>query len=84
MTYRVEILRRAQKQLGKLPDSERAWAADAVRALGREPRPPGSKKLSGRDGWRIRVGRYRVIYEIEDTIRVVTVLDIGHRRDMYR
>ncbi len=44
--------------------------------------PP--KKLTGREGWRIRVGQYRVIYEIEDVIRVVTVLDVGHRRDIYR
>jgi mRNA interferase RelE/StbE len=40
--------------------------------------------LAGRDGWRIRIGQYRVIYEIENAIRVVTVLDVGHRRDIYR
>lgn len=84
MSYRVEILRRAQKQLAKLPGQEIERVAGAIRSLAEDPRPQGSKKLTGRDGWRIRVGSYRVIYEIEDVIRIVTVLDVGHRKDVYR
>lgn len=57
---------------------------DAIRNLAEEPRPAGSKKLTGRAGWRIRVGSFRVVYEIDDPNRVVTVLHIGHRRDVYR
>ncbi|HXH10050.1 MAG TPA: type II toxin-antitoxin system RelE/ParE family toxin [Alphaproteobacteria bacterium] len=57
---------------------------DAIRALGQDPRPPGSRKLIGRDGWRLRVGDYRTIDDIDDTQRIVTVLHIGHRRDVYR
>ncbi|MCH7640257.1 MAG: type II toxin-antitoxin system RelE/ParE family toxin [Bacteroidetes bacterium] len=84
MSYRVEILRRAEKSLRKLPRHEFERVRDAIRALGDDPRPVGCKKLVGRDGWRIRVGRYRVIYEIEDTIRIVLILDVGHRREAYR
>ena len=83
MIYRVEILRRAAKALSKLPDREYERVRDAIRALGTDPRPPGCKKLVGRDGWRIREGRYRVIYEVEDAVRVVMVLDVGDRKDVY-
>lgn len=83
MSYRVEILPRAAKALKKLPDREYRRVRDAIRALGVEPRPSGCIKLVGRDGWRIRVGNYRVIYNIEDTICVVTVIDAGHRKDIY-
>jgi mRNA interferase RelE/StbE len=83
VTYRVEILRRAVKSLKKLPTPEYERVRDAVRSLGEEPRPAGCRKLIGRDGWRIRVGQYRVVYEIEDVIRIVTVLDLGHRKDIY-
>lgn len=57
---------------------------DTIRSLGEEPRPRGSKKLVARDGWRLRVGDYRVAYEVDDRAPSVTVLDIGHRRDVYR
>lgn len=83
MSYRVEILRRAAKALSKLPQGDYERVRDAIGALEAEPRPPGCKKLVGRDGWRIRVGRYRVIYDVEDAVRVVIVLDVGHRRDIY-
>ncbi len=84
MSYRVEILRRAAKALSKLPERDYGQVRDTIRDLGVDPRPPGCKKLVGRDGWRIRVGRYRVIYEIEDAVLVVTVLDVGHRKDILR
>ena len=84
MTYRVQILRRAQKELARLPKREYQRIRDSIRALADDPRSSGSKKLAGRNGWRIRIGRYRVIYEIEEQIRVVTVLNVGHRRDIYR
>ena len=82
--FSVTILRRAQKELGAIssPDFERV--CDAVRALANEPRPSGCLKLAGREGWRIRVGDFRVIYQIDDLARVICVLHIGHRRDIYR
>ncbi len=84
MSYAVTILRRAQKELAALPTESYTRVRDAIYALGENRRPPGCLKLSGREGWRIRVGSYRVIYEIDDAQRTVTVLHIGHRRDVYR
>jgi mRNA interferase RelE/StbE len=84
MSYAVFILRRAQKVLAELPPDVYERAKEAIKNLGEEPRPHGCKKLTGREGWRIRVGEYRIIYEIDDGQSVVTILDIGHRRDIYR
>ena len=82
--YALTILRRAQKELSNLPQEPYIRVRDAIRELAGEPRPSGSKKLAGREGWRIRVGSYRVVYEIDDPNHVVTVMHIGHRRDVYR
>jgi len=84
MSYRVFVLRRAQKELAQLPDAAYERAKNAIHRLAENPRPHGYRKLSGRDGWRIRVGDYRVIYEIDDTRQTVTILHVGHRRDVYR
>jgi mRNA interferase RelE/StbE len=84
VTYRVEILRSAQRQLGKVDRQDRPGVIHAIRALANDPRPPGCKKLSGRPAWRIRVGVYRVIYEIHDDRMLVLVVAIGHRKDVYR
>ena len=55
-----------------------------VQALADEPRPHGSKKLSGKDEYRIRQGEYRVVYTIEDTAHTVTIVRVAHRSDVYR
>ncbi|MCX6842927.1 MAG: type II toxin-antitoxin system RelE/ParE family toxin [candidate division WOR-3 bacterium] len=83
MSYAVSILRRAQKELGQLSSPSFERVCDAIRPLAGNPRPPGCRKLVGRDGWRIRVGDYRVIYQIDDPARSVLVLHVGHRRDIY-
>jgi mRNA interferase RelE/StbE len=83
MNYGVLILRRAQKELADLPKADYVRVRDAVAALANNPRPAGCKKLVGREGWRIRSGDYRVIYEIDDAEEKITVLHIGHRRDIY-
>jgi len=84
MSYTVFILRRAQKELAQLPKETYEHVRDTIRNLGKEPRPHGSIKLTGREGWRIRVRDYRVVYEIDDQRQVVTIFHIGHRRDVYR
>ncbi len=84
MTYKVTILRRAQKELGQLPGEAYSRVRDVIAGLAENPRPPGCLKLTGRDGWRLRTGNYRVVYEIDDSGQVVTVLHVGHRRDVYR
>ena len=84
MKYAVLMLRRAQAQLAKLPSEVYESVKVAIRNLGDEARPHGCKKLIGREGWRVRVGDYRIIYEIDDARKVVTILDIGNRREIYR
>lgn len=84
MTYSVSILRRAQKELSALAGDTYPRVCEGIRALAQEPRPTGCLKLSGRNGWRIRIGDHRVIYEINDAARTISVLHVGHRRDVYR
>ena len=81
--YIVFILRRAQKELAQLPVETYERVLEAIRGLAEDPRPPGYLKLTGREGWRIRVGRHRVIYEVDDSEQTITVLQVGHRRDVY-
>ena len=84
MTYTVEILRVAQKQLAGIAHHEQPRIEAALRGLATDPRPPGCKKLTGRPGWRIRIGRYRVVYEIRDDRLLVLVVAVGHRKEIYR
>jgi len=84
MTYSVSILRSAQKSLGSLSPAIQDRVITAIRQLVSNPRPPGVKKLAGREAWRIRVGDYRVIYEISDADVTILIVDVGHRREIYR
>ena len=84
MTYSVLLSRRAQKQLEDIQSEDFARITETITALVANPRPPGCVKLPGREGWRIRVGDFRVIYEINDTQLTVSVVRIGNRRDIYR
>jgi mRNA interferase RelE/StbE len=84
MNYSVEILRRAQKQLAKIDRQDQSRIISAIRDLSNNPRPSGSKKLMGRPAWRIRIGDYRVIYEIYEARLLVLIVTIGHRKDVYR
>ncbi|GAA5108895.1 type II toxin-antitoxin system RelE/ParE family toxin [Haloechinothrix salitolerans] len=85
MTYRVEISRRAAKAVASLDTPVRRKVLVAIESLGDNPRPSGCKKLSGSNSWRIRAAyTYRVIYEIHDRVLLVTVVDVGHRREIYR
>lgn len=84
MSYTIEILRIAQKQLAKTDREQQSRIIDAIRELAADPRPSGCKKLSGRPAWRIRVGSYRVIYEIQEDRLLVLVVAIGDRKSVYR
>jgi mRNA interferase RelE/StbE len=84
MSYSLHIIRRAQKELAQLPDGPYTQVRDSIRTLADNPRPHGCQKLTAREGWRVRVGNYRVIYDIDDKRKTVTVLHVGHRRDVYR
>ena len=84
MNYTIFIEKTAQKDLSKIPQQYQNRIIKAIQSLAKNPRPSGSKKLSGRDAWRIRVGNYRVIYEIHDDRLIILVVVIGHRKDIYR
>ena len=85
VSYRLELTKTAAKELRSL---ERGWMGKilvALEALAEEPRPSGCKKLVGSEfTYRIRVGDYRVVYELQDSILLVLVVRIRHRRDVYR
>ena len=82
--YELVVRGKVRKSLTRLPGNVYRRVSDAIEGLREEPRPPGCRKLSDREGWRLRIGNYRVIYEIDDEARVITVLQVGHRRDVYR
>lgn len=84
MKYEIEIERSAIKALEKIPSPDRNKVITAIQSLTSNPRPIGAKKLIGRNGWRIRIGNYRVIYEIRDHVCYILVLDIGHRKNIYK
>ena len=84
MSYRVELETRALREFRKLPSDARESVGDAFEDLQKNPRPPGAKKLSGVDGWRVRIGAYRVLFTIDDSARLVRVYRVGHRREVYR
>ena len=83
--YTVRLDKAAQKSLNRLPQRFNDRLVLAMRALADNPRPHGCKKLSGTaNDYRIRVGDYRIIYTIFDDVLVVLVINIGHRKDVYR
>ena len=84
MSYRLAIKPSAQRELERLDNTLLRRIDDALLRLAGNPRPQGFKKLTGVPLSRIRVGTYRVVYEINDPKQVVTVVTIGHRRDVYR
>lgn len=83
--YEIEVSGTAEKQLKKLPADDQLRVVRAVLALAEEPHPRGSRKLSGYDDvFRIRVGRYRVLYSVVESRLVIIILKVGHRKDVYR
>ena len=82
--YTIEYARSARKELERLPSEMQDRITHAIGELQENPRPPGSKKLKGSDKYRIRVGRYRVIYEIHSKAVIVLIVRISHRKDAYR
>jgi mRNA interferase RelE/StbE len=81
--YTVVLSKNAQKQLDKFTDDIAQPILDAIDNLKNDPRPTGVKKLKARDGYRVRVGNYRIIYEIIDNELIVDVVAVGHRKDIY-
>ena len=82
--YKVLIERYALKQIQKLDQKAIPQIKLAIRQLAQNPRPNGYIKLKGEEAYRIRVGDFRIIYEIKDKILTILVVDVGHRKDIYR
>ena len=82
--YKVLIKPSAVKEVEAIPAKDRERVVRKIRALTEDPRPRGSEKLSGDDKYRVRQGRYRVVYSVSDDDRTVLVVKVGHRREVYR
>ena len=83
MIYTLNFSKKAFKELAKINEPFYSNIKVAITNLTINPRPQGCKKLKGRDGYRIRIGNYRVIYDIFDTQLIIDVIDLGHRKDIY-
>jgi mRNA interferase RelE/StbE len=84
MKFQVILPKSVQKELNRLADDMVDRILVRLAGLETTPRPADVKKLKGRDAWRIRVGDYRVIYEIHDQASQIIIITVGHRRQVYR
>jgi mRNA interferase RelE/StbE len=82
--YRIELRRPVQRALDKLPKSDFPAVIESIKSLAQTPRPRGIEKVKSTGLWRIRQGDYRIIYAIDDNEHLVTVVRVGHRREIYR
>lgn len=84
MIYNIVLSKSASKELHDLPNQAVSRIIISIMSLADNPRPHGTKKLKGtQNTWRIRVGDYRVVYSVDDIVRVVDIRKIGHRKDIY-
>ena len=85
MKYSIEVLPRAIKELEKIPDPLYRRIVSIIDNLKYVPRPVSTLKLKGYESrWRIRVGDYRILYEIDNMNRIITITKVGHRKDIYK
>jgi len=84
MAYTVNLKRSAEKELEKLPTKIHDKIINILLSLKENPFPHNSKKLRGREGYRIRVGDYRILYLIDESARTVEVVSVAHRKEVYR
>jgi len=83
--HKVHLERAAERDLKRLPADPFWRVVSRIKALADDPRPPGCRKIRGsRNDWRIRIGSYRVVYEVDDAERAVRVMRVRHRREAYR
>lgn len=83
-SYNVLIKPSATKELEAIPQKDRLRVVTKIRSLADNPRPIGCEKLSGREEYRLRQGRYRVVYSVSDPDQTVLIVKIAHRREVYR
>jgi mRNA interferase RelE/StbE len=83
-SYSLLIKKSAERELRALPKEDLRRVVERIRGLAHTPRPHGNEKLSGQERYRIRQGDYRVVYAIDDEARMIEIIKIGHRREVYR
>lgn len=83
-SYKLSFKQSVAKDLRRIPKEDVARILKRIDMLAENPRPPGSEKLSGQERYRVRQGVYRIIYEIVDGALLVTVVKVGHRREVYQ
>ena len=83
-SYNLLIKPSAARELEELPARDRHRIIARIQGLAGQPRPPNSEKLAGDEKYRLRQGDYRILYSVDDADRNVTVVKIGHRREVYR
>ncbi|MDE3147635.1 MAG: type II toxin-antitoxin system RelE/ParE family toxin [Acidobacteriota bacterium] len=83
-TYQIEFRPAALRGLRKFDRSTQPRIQGAIALLSQDPRPPASRKLRGRDGYRLRVGDHRIIYTIDDGVLLIVIVTVGHRREVYQ
>ena len=84
MAYQVIVSMAANRAVARLDKTMRRRITERLAALAENPRPMGCIKLAGMEAYRIRMGDYRIVYEIQDKVLLVTFIDVGHRREVYR
>lgn len=82
--YKIEFKKSAVKELNAIPRKDLAKIVSRIKTLSFNPRPQDCIKLTNREDYRIRVGNYRIIYSINDTILIILIIKIGHRKEIYR
>jgi mRNA interferase RelE/StbE len=82
--YKLEFKKTASKELNSLPNKEIKKILKSIDQLIDNPRPSNSKKLSSSESYRIRVGDYRILYEIKEQILIIYIIKVAHRKDVYR
>jgi len=82
--YRIVIKKSAAKEIENIQKKDRIRIVEKIRSLSSDPRPSGSKKLSGKEKYRIRQGNFRILYQVIDDALVINVVKVGHRRDIYK
>lgn len=83
-SFEILIKPSAVKEIESLPRKDRQRVVKRIAALAQDPRPPGCEKLSGQEGYRVRQGNYRILYEIRERKLTVIVVKVGDRKDVYR
>lgn len=82
--YKIQIKPSAFKELKKIPKKDLQKITKKILSLSVNPRPAGCEKLSGQEKYRLRQGNYRIVYSIEDDMLIVTIVKIGHRKEIYK